>query len=459
MKQKHSIWIRITHWLNFPLLTVMIWSGALIYWANRAYWPELPDSFYRAVGINNRLAEGMSYHFAFMWLFALNALVYIVYLFVSGHWRELFPERKSFREALQVVAHDFGLRKDLPPQGKFNAAQRIAYTLVLLMGVGAIISGISIYKPVQMHWLKDLAGGFSFAHLLHYVIAIGFVLFFFVHVAQVVRAGWRNFAAMISGAEVSSPRKSAVSFAVFVAFIGMSVVGWQSLRHAEKDDGTRWPLRRVLQFNEKIWSAYVGIDRVDVINKRVPLGKKARVNGDLGLKTPVDVGSWSLQVETPPRQAGLVPEIITIKMDDLKAMGKTEITSELRCVEGWNEVMSFGGVPFREFIRRYKLGTRSGEAPDWENNLDDLFTYVGLATPDGEYYVSNDMKSMLNPHTILAYEQNGVPFSNEHGAPLRLYIPNKYGVKSLKRVGKIVFSDKPLKDFWGYRGYDWFLGL
>ena len=84
---------------------------------------------------------------------------------------------------------------------------------------------------------------------------------------------------------------------------------------------------------------------------------------------------------------------------------------------------------------------------------------MGLETPDGQYYVSIDMKSMLSPQTLLAYEMNGFPLTGDHGAPLRLVIPNKYGVKSLKRVGKIIFSDEKLPDYWGEQGYDWFIGL
>lgn len=121
--------------------------------------------------------------------------------------------------------------------------------------------------------------------------------------------------------------------------------------------------------------------------------------------------------------------------------------------------MSFAGTSFRDFLVRYKQGTRSGATPDWENNPDDLFKYVGLETPDGQYYVSIDMKSMLNPNTLLAYEQNGAPLEDDNGAPLRLYIPNKYGVKSLKRIGKITFADQPLRDYWGENGYDLFIGL
>jgi thiosulfate reductase cytochrome b subunit/DMSO/TMAO reductase YedYZ molybdopterin-dependent catalytic subunit len=447
---RHSIWVRITHWVNFLVLSVMIWSGFLILWANREYWPRLPEGFYKIFGLEYRLAEGMSYHFAFMWFFGINTLIYAGYVFASGHWREMFPGRTSFRDALLVVAHDLKLRKELPPQGRFNAAQKFAYTAVLFMLLLALISGIAIYKPVQLHWLKNLFVNYTFARTLHYWLALGFVGFFFIHIAQVAKAGWNNFASMVG---------RRVGFAVFAVAMIAAVFVWHSLRVASQVDDVRAPLRGFLQFNERLAQSFLSIDRVDQTHAELPKGKPARVNGDLGLEGDVDEGKWTVTIEAPPQQAGLAPRVFVLAMQELKSIPKTDIHTELRCVEGWSQVMSFGGVPFREILLRYNLGTHSGRTPDWKNHPDDLYKYVGLETPDGEYYVSNDMKSMLNPHTMLAYEQNGEPLSLEHGAPLRLYIPNKYGVKSLKRVSKIVFSDTPLPDYWGERGYDWYLGL
>ena len=82
-----------------------------------------------------------------------------------------------------------------------------------------------------------------------------------------------------------------------------------------------------------------------------------------------------------------------------------------------------------------------------------------MATPGDGYYVGLDMESMLHPQTLLCYEQNGVPLSQEHGAPLRLAIPVKYGVKNIKRIGTIRYSEPRPADYWAERGYDWYVGL
>lgn len=152
--------------------------------------------------VNNRLAEGMALHFFFMWLFLVNGVLYVLYTLVSGEWRELVPNRHSFREAWQTLLHDLRIRREAPPPRKFNGAQQIAYTGVILMGFGSLVSGLAIYKPVQFSWLTALFFGYQGARFVHFALTAGYVLFFLVHVAQVIRAGWNNFRAMVIGVEV-----------------------------------------------------------------------------------------------------------------------------------------------------------------------------------------------------------------------------------------------------------------
>ena len=199
--KKHALAIRWFHWINFPLLAIMIWSGTLIYWANPAYIP-LPRPVWQALHIGYRLAEGMAFHFFFMWLFAINGLIYVIYTIVSGEWRELVPDRRSFKEAWQVMLHDLHLRKEPPPQKKYNAAQKISYTLIIVMGFFSLLTGLAIYKPVQFGWLRWLFGGYKAARFFHFWLTAGYVVFFVVHVGQVIKTGWNNFRAMVIGVEV-----------------------------------------------------------------------------------------------------------------------------------------------------------------------------------------------------------------------------------------------------------------
>ncbi|GAB3829618.1 cytochrome b/b6 domain-containing protein [Hymenobacter jeollabukensis] len=209
--EKHPLAIRWFHWINFPVLALMIWSGLWIYWANDVYrlgWGRttllkfFPQSFYAAFDVDHKLAQGMSWHFVLMWVFALNGLLYVLYTAVSGEWRYLLPGRHSLAGAWQTVLHDLGIRKEpLPPQ-KFNGAQQLAYTAVVLMGAGSLLTGLAIYKPTQLAWLTTLLGGYEWARAEHFTLTISYVLFFLVHIAQVVRAGWNNFRAMVAGFEL-----------------------------------------------------------------------------------------------------------------------------------------------------------------------------------------------------------------------------------------------------------------
>jgi thiosulfate reductase cytochrome b subunit len=183
----------------------------LIYWASdtysitlfgHTYYKFFSQGFYSALHIPHRLSEGMAFHFLFMWVFAINGLVYILYTLISGSWRELVPNRHSFKEAWLVLLHDLRIRKMAPPQKKYNAAQRIAYTAIIVMGLGSLITGLAIYKPVQFNTLTWLCGGYGAARIEHFVLTLGYVLFFVIHVVQVALAGWNNFRSVISGFEV-----------------------------------------------------------------------------------------------------------------------------------------------------------------------------------------------------------------------------------------------------------------
>ena len=211
LEKKHPLAVRWLHWVNFPLLAMMIWSGMLIYWANPVYSVRIfgyelfhffPPWFNDALGIPYRLAEGLQLHFFFMWLFAINGVIYVIYVIASGEWRALVPIPASFKRAPLVALHDAHIVKNKPPQGKYNDAQRIAYTSVIVMAAGSILTGLSIYKPTQLAWLTAIFGGYQWARWIHFWLTMGFVAFFLVHVIQVILAGWSNFRSMITGYEI-----------------------------------------------------------------------------------------------------------------------------------------------------------------------------------------------------------------------------------------------------------------
>jgi thiosulfate reductase cytochrome b subunit len=226
IRRKHLRATRWMHWINFPLLGIMIWSGLLIYWAQSdaanlhphsvyrigiGRWTLVrffPDWFYAKLGMPFRLAEGLGWHLFVMWLFGVNGILYVLYTFLSGEWRELVPNRHSLLEAWQVLLHDLHLRKEHPPVRKYNGAQQIAYTLIVLAGAGSLLTGLAIYKPTQLHILTWLLGGYEFARFLHFWLMMAYVAFFVIHVLQVALAGWNNFRSMVNGYELVEEKPS-----------------------------------------------------------------------------------------------------------------------------------------------------------------------------------------------------------------------------------------------------------
>ncbi len=215
--KKHPLAIRIFHWFNFYVLAMMVWSGMLIYWANDVYFIRFgdftlfhffPESFYEALNLKFKLAKGMSFHFTFMWFFIFNGLAYMVFLLVSKQYTLLLPDKRSFKEAWKVVLHDLHIKRGLPPQLKYNAAQRIAYTLVFSMGVLIVLTGLAMYKPVQLQWLCNLLGGYGSARAIHFTITMLFCLFFIIHIVQVIVAGWQNFQGIVTGFEIEKNKNT-----------------------------------------------------------------------------------------------------------------------------------------------------------------------------------------------------------------------------------------------------------
>jgi DMSO/TMAO reductase YedYZ molybdopterin-dependent catalytic subunit len=234
-------------------------------------------------------------------------------------------------------------------------------------------------------------------------------------------------------------RRTRRSFLVGGAGALAGLFGWNWLRGRRPDYLIPWPLRRALQTNEQLWRDYSGARSAklyDAAEARMP-----RENGAVGLDDPVDLAAWKLHVE------GVEDGPLELTMDDIRALPKVEMTTQLRCIEGWSEIVQWGGARFADFAARY---------PPDENSPD---LDVSLETPDGGYYVGLDLASALHPQTLLCYEMNGRPLEPAHGAPLRLAIPVKYGIKNIKRIGRIRFTTHLPADYWAERGYDWYAGL
>ena len=213
---------------------------------------------------------------------------------------------------------------------------------------------------------------------------------------------------------------------------------WSWLRSRPLVDGVPAPFRRMLGVNEWLAERYFRSSR---LSPNFPPGRvtRSRVNGHLGLDPAFDSTTWRLRIEGLAGAAA--PAVLTL--DDIKRFPRVEMITELRCIEGWSIIVRWAGARLFDVMKAYP-----------PPNVD----YVAMETPDRGYYVGLDMASARHPQTLLAYEMNGAPLTGEHGAPLRLAIPVKYGIKNIKRIGVIRYTASRPDDYWAKQGYDWYAG-
>ena len=188
----HPLVVRITHWVNAFAITCMVMSGWQIYDAS----PLFPFLFPRWMTLGGWLGGAIAWHLAAMWLLVTNGLVYFAYGVFGRHFMRSFVPLtpalvwRDLREALT-----FKLRHEL---GTYNAVQRLLYIAVLVAGVAAVLSGLALWKPVQLQALAALLGGYPVVRRIHFLAMAGIVLFVIVHLALVALVP-RTLPAMITG--------------------------------------------------------------------------------------------------------------------------------------------------------------------------------------------------------------------------------------------------------------------
>ena len=141
---------------------------------------------------------------------------------------------------------------------------------------------------------------------------------------------------------------------------------------------------------------------------------------------------------------------LLLTLDDLKKLPHHEMVTEFKCIEGWSEIVHWGGVRLLDLINAYP------PARDANGNLP---RYVYMETPFGDYYCGYNYRACTHPQSLLTMEMSGQPLTQNHGAPLRLHMPIKYGYKQIKRIALIAYTDKKPDDYWTKLGYDWYAGL
>jgi DMSO/TMAO reductase YedYZ molybdopterin-dependent catalytic subunit len=235
-------------------------------------------------------------------------------------------------------------------------------------------------------------------------------------------------------------RRSRRSFIALGAGAVGVTAGWYWLNSRPLDGEIPWPLRRVLEINQRVARNALYSD--GHLARTFPASAigRLKVNGDIGMEQPIDQAAWRLDLAP----MGAPAQQLTIA--DIRSLPRYEETIEFKCIEGWSTVTQFAGARFSDFTFKFAPGSEKA-------------AYVGMRTPSKDYYVGCEMASALHPQSLLAYEMNGKPLEDRHGAPLRLVAPVKYGIKNIKRIGSIEYTNERPADYWAEQGYDYYAGL
>jgi len=171
-------WVRTMHWINAVAVILMIMSGWQIYNAS----PLFSFSFSHSITLGGWLGGALLWHFAAMWLLMINGLAYLITGFATGRFRrKLFPITPTGVLADLKAALTFKLAHD--DLSTYNYVQRLLYAGIIVVGVVIVLSGLSIWKPVQLQYLTALFGGYDVARYVHFVCMSLICLFLIVHVA------------------------------------------------------------------------------------------------------------------------------------------------------------------------------------------------------------------------------------------------------------------------------------
>ncbi len=226
--------------------------------------------------------------------------------------------------------------------------------------------------------------------------------------------------------------------------IGIAMFEW--LNNMAWDREIPWLLRRSLALTD---AGFKATFRKNALAPHVtPPANPIRINGDIGLLENIDVDKYRVEISSPAHA-----QTQSLSIEDIKQLPAREISFLFKCIEGWSQNVQCKGAHFSDLISKTGIGRH------FQDGKEVHYKYASLKSLNGEYYVSMDMDSLLHPQTLLVYEMSQAPLLAENGYPLRLMTAVKYGVKSIKQVASIEFTNDVPKDYWAENGYSDFIGL
>jgi sulfoxide reductase catalytic subunit YedY len=470
-------WLRITHYVNFLFLILLIRSGLQILMDHpRLYWNvhctpgtewlrltpvEVPkdrvwtakdDARYLSPwiglpGYRHTVGMARHWHFLSVLFWVGNGLVFVALLFATGQWKRLVPNSwQIVPDAWAVFVHYATVHLPPEPNGfyHYNALQQLAYFgVVFVLAPLAMLTGPSMSPALtaRFKWYPQLPGNRQIGRSLHFLIMCAFLGFILAHVAMVVVTGFtRNMNHIVVGTDDTNPIGLYLGLAGIGAVVAVNALAnwaaWRrprAVQHAAKAIVT--PIMRFLLDRAAPRTEF---GREDVspffwANGKVPTCDEWK------RLAASDFKGYRLKVY------GLVEHAVELSLDDLRAMGKkTQITLH-HCIQGWSGIAAWGGLPLAELVKLVRPKPTAKAV---------VFYSFGEGAEGGQFYDSLTIENALHPQTLLAYEMNVKPLSHLHGAPLRLRVENQLGFKMVKWIQAIEFVEDVKSINKGEGGYN-----
>jgi len=474
VKPGFPAWLRLAHYANFLLMMLIIRSGLSILWDHpRLYgnvhctpgteWirftpTQVPtDRLYTANDDQRYLSPwlglpgyrhtiGMARHWHFMTdlLWIVTGVVYIVLLFVSGHWARLAPTSwHIFPEAWATFVHYATFHLPPEPDGffRYNALQQIAYFgVVFVLAPLSLLTGIAMSPALDSRfpWYPKLFGGRQGARSLHFLLLAGYVVFIVIHVGLVFATGHnQNMNHIVLGRDGDDSRGLILGVigiaAVLAACFAAYWLSWNRLRAVQL--AARRTVNALLVRGLNPLEPRAEYARADISPRFWPNGALPTSKEWLGLGAN-GYKDYRLRVH------GLVENPVELSLDEIKALGRQEQTTMHHCIQGWSGIAEWGGLPMTALMELVRPQPAAKVA---------AFYSFGESHSGKQYYDTHTLENLRHPQSILAYEMNYEPLGAAYGAPLRLRVENQLGYKMVKWITAIEFvaSEKEVGEGYG----------
>jgi methionine sulfoxide reductase catalytic subunit len=469
-------WIRLTHFVNFLFLVLLIRSGLQILMDHpRLYWNidctpntewarftpiEVPtDRVWNAkddaralspwVGLpGRRHTVGMARHWHFLSVifWVGNGVVFVALVISTGHWARVVPTSwRVLPDAWAVFVHYATLHLPPEPDGffRYNALQQLAYFgVIFVLAPLAILTGPSMSPALtnRFRWFPRLPGNRQVGRSLHFLTMCAFVVFLVAHVVMVAVTGLsRNMNHIVLGSDHARPLGLYVGLGGILVVIALNALAnwaaWRrprTVQHVAKAIVT--PVMRLLNT-----AAPVAQFPADAISPFFwPNGKVPTADA---WKSLVASGLADYRL----RVYGLVEHPVELSLEEIRAMRRSSQITLHHCIQGWSGIAQWGGLPMAALMDLVRPTAAARVA---------IFHSYGEGLEGGYYYDSHPVETLRHPQSLLAYEMNFEPLNEQHGTPLRLRVENQLGFKMVKWIRAIEFAASVESVGMGEGGYN-----